>query len=268
MKALFLIILIYILSTAENVRDFGPTNIGSQWKYFYFSDYIEKTGGKITTDSQTVVIIICQSFQNGSDSMLQLKITETGLRIIHWYGPLFAPEFDTISRTYFDSIVIKGDSLFKKTHFDSNYLYTDYKCPIFPFWKSHAIEPDSLQLENLLGSAKYTLHFREPYSTGFRNSVYIQNVGLYRDTIYWSRGSLAQNISIHLLSFAPSENSVHKIVPVQNNQQTSIVYRLTTYTKSTYLHGTPLITIDGKKKISNKQCIPGCYIFEKDAYKH
>jgi hypothetical protein len=186
MKKLFVIALFAFPSFGALIGDFAPTIVGSKWEYSYL--YTETDIILLYSVTMTIQLQILSKQSRGDDTLVQLKINEKGIQTIYY-------DTITIDDSFVDTAIISKDSIYKAS---------SYKCTVFPFWKSHFINSDSLSKGV---SGQDTLFFLpsppyDPHFTLYVDYNYLQGIGL--DSYYSFDGvgrNVSHNTTIHLISY-------------------------------------------------------------------
>ena len=142
-----------------------------------------------------------------NDTLVLLKVNEKGIDSIN--GPPNGWIVSQINAMYIDTAIISSDLI---------YSAPGYRCPVFPFWKLHTIDSNSLSKYSILAldtvlkkgiSGSDTLFFvvGPMMSIPLGKFVYIQGIGLDSLSITNYSGNTHSSTQISLISYNNKEIS-------------------------------------------------------------
>jgi hypothetical protein len=230
------VLLFATASSGESIGDFAPMEIGSVWEYQYRFVYLSGHLGN-SAASTSIKVELASKEIVGSDSLIILHIQENGVSKSEVF-PSLSDTTIVINTEFMDTVITRGDSV---------YATESYKCPIFPFWKTHTICLDSLRI-NFSGND--SLYFKIALPKSGTKEVYLQNVGLYsfKEQIQAILGKGFDSISLvkyecgRVQAALPASHKSSMLKPVISSG-----HALNVFLSPSTVSGFDLFSLNGKK---------------------
>jgi hypothetical protein len=203
-KIMILLLSLSSLSMPITINDFAPMKIGNTWDYSYSNLSWDGFYRWWDLDSINIHLALTQIIPAGNDTLVIFNCSKKGFHKSQTVYPPGPVDSIAISSDSIDTAIISGASI---RCFDVR-----DGASVYPFWKAHSINSDSLHLGFYNNDSAYYLF--TPYSNSVLpgSSIYLQNVGLYEyhDSLVSTRGSWHE--TIRLLHF----NGISSTLPIRN----------------------------------------------------